>query len=64
MDFYLRNGCSDTGVRTRCFGVEFIVLKMGSRELDKQKYWDLYFSIYRSVIPKEFFEKALQLLQI
>ena len=29
LGFYMRNGCVDTGLRVRCFGVPFIILSLG-----------------------------------
>ena len=62
MDFYLRNGCFDTGVRTKCFGVEFIILKMGKEKLEKQKCWEAYSSIYRAILPKDMYDENIELL--
>ena len=62
MDFYLRNGCFDTGVRAKCFGVEFILLGMGKKKLEKQKCWDTYSSIYRSILPRDMYDENIELL--
>lgn len=62
MDFYLRNGCFDTGVRAKCFGVEFIILRMGKKKLEKQKCWDIYSAIYRSILPKDMYDENIELL--
>ena len=62
MDFYLRNGCFDTGVRAKCFGVEFILLRMGKEKFEKQKCWDTYSSIYRSILPKDMYDENIELL--
>ena len=62
MDFYLRNGCFDTGVRAKCFGVEFIILRMDKKKLEKQKCWDIYSAIYRSILPKDMYDENIELL--
>ena len=62
MDFYLRNGCFDTGVRAKCFGVEFILLRMGNEKLEKQKCWDTYSAIYRAILPKDMYDENIELL--
>lgn len=61
-DFYFRNGCFDTGVRAKCFGVEFIILRMGKKKLEKQKCWDIYSAIYRSILPKDMYDENIELL--
>lgn len=61
-DFYLRNGCFDTGVRAKCFGVEFILLGMGKEKLKKQECWGTYSSIYRSILPKDMYDENIELL--
>ncbi len=60
--FYLRNGCFDTGVRVRCFGVEFIILKMGNTEIEKKKCWDIYSSFYKAVLPEGMYDENIELL--
>ena len=62
--FYFRNGCADTGLRVKTFGVPFIVLKMGKSSCsDLDELWELYQSFYRELLPKEMFEKNIKLLQ-
>lgn len=61
MDFYLRNGCVDTGVRTRCFGVEFIILQMGGSKADKKKIWEKYSSFYRATLPKKMYDGNIEI---
>lgn len=60
--FYFRNGCFETGVRVRCFGVELILLKMGNTELEKQECWEMYSSFYRAVLPKDMYDENIELL--
>ena len=64
LEFYLRNGCFDTGVRVKCFGVEFIILKMGRPEADREKCWELYSSFYRAVLPKDMYAENIELLKL
>ena len=60
LDFYFRNGCCDTGIRVKCFGVEFIVLKIGSAVLEKTRCWDMYSSFYRAVLPKSMYDDNIE----
>jgi hypothetical protein len=60
-NFYLRNGCTDTGLRVRCFGVPFGILRIGHRQNENHdELWELYQEFYRRVLPKEMFEKNIQ----
>ena len=60
-DFYKRNNCSDTGLRVRCFGVPFMILRWGTNENeDPHALWDLYQSFYRIMLPKDMFEKNIK----
>ncbi|SFU44718.1 GNAT family N-acetyltransferase [Butyrivibrio sp. M55] len=59
--FYTRNGCSDTGLRVRCFGVPFMILRWGTKESeDPHALWNLYQSFYRILLPKDMFEKNIK----
>ena len=59
--FYTRNGCSDTGLRVRCFGVPFMILRWGKKENeDLDALWDLYQSFYRIMLPKDLFKKSIK----
>ena len=61
--FYTRNGCSDTGLRVRCFGVPFMILRWGKKENeDLNALWDLYQSFYRIMLPKDLFKKSIKLM--
>ncbi len=62
ISFYLRNGCRDTGVRVKCFGVPFLVLQMGEGIKDKEKYWEMYASLYRAVLPQDMYDDNIELL--
>ena len=60
VSFYFRNGCSDTGVRVRCFGVPFIIISIGgSSSLDQSAMWEAYQSFYRAVLPKKMFDAMI-----
>ena len=61
VSFYFRNGCSDTGVRVRCFGVPFIIISIGgSSSLDRSAMWEAYQSFYRAVLPRRMFEANIE----
>ena len=63
VSFYFRNGCSDTGVRVRCFGVPFIIISIGgSSSLDQSAMWEAYQSFYRAVLPKMMFDANIRLI--
>ena len=63
VSFYFRNGCSDTGVRVRCFGVPFIIISLGgSSSLDQSAMWEAYQSFYRAVLPKKMFDANIRLI--
>ncbi len=63
IEFYKRNGCSDTGLRVRCFGVPFIVLQTKeSGSMEKDALWETYQSFYRAVLPKKMFEENIEYL--
>ncbi len=58
--FYLRNGCTDTGLRMKCFQVPFQILVLGNskcRDIDSLR--ELYVSFYRMILPKEVFERNI-----
>ncbi len=57
VSFYLRNNCVDTGVRVRCFGVPFIIIRLGEKgSLDRDTVWEAYQSFYRAVLPRKMFD--------
>ena len=62
LNFYLRNGCCDTGVRVRCFGVEFVILSVGKLKSDKDSCWELYTSFYKEVLPKDLYTDKIEFL--
>lgn len=59
--FYARNGWFDTGLRVKCFGVPFMILRWSSKEnVDLNALWDLYQSFYRIMLPKDMFKKNIK----
>ncbi|ADL36542.1 acetyltransferase GNAT family (plasmid) [Butyrivibrio proteoclasticus B316] len=61
LGFYLRNGCIDTGLRVRCFGVPFIILSLGKDNGgEPDTLWDIYNAYYKAVLPKEMYEKNIE----
>lgn len=63
VSFYFRNGCSDTGVRVRCFGVPFILISfLDKSSLDRSTVWEVYQSFYRAVLPKKLFDANIELI--
>ena len=59
--FYLRNGCLDTGVRVRTFGVPYIVLSLGELAIkDPEGIWELYQSTYRELLPEKMFRENIE----
>jgi hypothetical protein len=61
VSFYFRNGCSDTGLRVRCFGVPFIIIRLGEKgSLDCDTVWEVYQSFYRAVLPKKMFDANIE----
>lgn len=61
MNFYLKNGCLDTGLKVKSFGVPFRVIKiMGGPVKDLDDLWDLYRIIYRCVLPDEIVWKNIK----
>ena len=61
--FYKRNGLKDTGVRTRCFGVPFVILELRSRvSLSDDEIWEEYQSFYRAILPPKLFAGNIEYL--
>ena len=61
ISFYFRNGCVDTGLRVRCFGVPFIIIRLGEKgSLDRDTVWEAYQSFYRAVLPKKMFDANIE----
>ena len=63
LNFYLRNNCSDTGLRVECFGVNYIVLEAGNKLCQNQdEAWNLYEKFYKSFLPTDKFIKNIKRL--
>ncbi len=61
LNFYLRNGCRDTGLRVDCFGVKYIILEAGKTHFkNKDEVWNLYERFYKNFLPKDKFEKNIK----
>ncbi len=61
IEFYKRNGWSDTGLRVKYFSVPFIVLRqMTCRDLGRNELWETYQAFYRSVLPKKMFDENIE----
>ena len=61
LNFYLRNGCRDTGLRVNCFGVNYIILEAGKTQFkDKDEVWNLYERFYKSFLPEDKFKKNIR----
>ncbi len=61
LSFYLRNGCSDTGLRVKTFGVQYMVLRVGEGSCtDQNSIWEKYQAFYKEVLPKEMFENNVE----
>ncbi len=60
LSFYIRNGFYNTGVKMLCFGVPYLILSCGNQRKQTEEIEELYFSFYRTVLPKKMFEKNIQ----
>lgn len=60
LDFYYKNGCHDTKVRTWTFGVRFILLEIKEKTLEKEKVGRLYHLFYKKTLPKEMYRKNIK----
>ena len=61
MDFYLRCGCKNTGVKASAFGVEFLLLEYPESH-DKKEVASNYLEIYKAILPKKMFENNMFIL--
>ena len=50
LQFYLRNGMLDTGVKANVFGADFILLRMPVGKTDAD-FGAIYQNIYRTILP-------------
>lgn len=57
-EFYLKNGCYETGVFVNLFGVEYEVLKSkNTKSYIQQEIKDLYRKHYRTTLPDKLYSK-------
>lgn len=58
LNFYIRNGYLDTGVRVKLFGVDYIVLEMDlGISHDIETITELYKGHYKSMLPEKLYSK-------
>ena len=60
MQFYLRNGFRETGVKSCVFGVDYAILERGSKSNEGQ-IREFYSTIYRKLLPAPFFQLNFKL---
>lgn len=61
--FYLRNGCVDTGVKTVTFGAPFIIIQIAGRPLDASKVAKLYRMHYKVSLPRRLYEGNIRIYE-
>lgn len=60
LNFYLRNGYLDTGVRVKLFGVDYIVLEMDlGAAHSESEIKELYLNQYKNMLPKKLFDSMV-----
>lgn len=58
LDFYRRNGCRETGLRCRLFGVDYLVLELPAPDAhDQETLRERYAAIYQQMLPKRFLRR-------
>ena len=63
LDFYLRNGCVETGIRSRLFGVDYRVLELPLENPHTQaEVREAYEALYRQMLPARLYEGNVTLL--
>lgn len=60
LDFYMRNGCRDTLVRTKTFGVRFILIQIAGVNLLPAEVSRIYKSHYRKTLPKLLYKNNIK----
>lgn len=60
LNFYLRNGCVDTGVRTETFGANFIIIMILDKNIDTSRVASLYESHYRKFVPRRIYDANIK----
>lgn len=62
LQFYLRNGFRDTGVKVTCFGVPFMIIEMGEGLVHTEaEIISLYRNHYKAMLPKHLYEKHVRI---
>lgn len=57
INFYLRNGLTDTGLKARTFGVEYLILEMDlGKTHTNDDIKDLYQKEYHSILPEKLYK--------
>lgn len=64
LNFYLRNGCVDTGVRTVTFGAHFIIIKILGENQSKGTVAKLYQRYYRDSLPRRIYAGNVKIEKI
>lgn len=62
-NFYLRNGCIDTGVKAETFGVHFIIIQLAGKELDRAKVAKLYQTHYKMSLPRHLYANNIKVYE-
>lgn len=60
LNFYLRNGCADTGVKAVTFGAHFIIIQISGKSKDTLGLAELYKTHYRVSLPKRIYEGNIE----
>lgn len=60
LDFYMRNGCSDTNVRTNTFGVRFIIIQLAGDKIEPIEVSRLYKMHYRKSLPMHLYKNNIR----
>ena len=58
LNFYLRNGMVDTGVRSWVFGADYRILRMPMGDGDVE---DVYTELYRSMLPMPVYKAMVRI---
>ena len=60
--FYLRNGCRPTGLQSRVFGADYVLLELPSKcSYPPELLREIYSAIYRRALPPYFYRTNFQL---
>lgn len=57
LDFYLKNACIDTGVRTITFGAHFIIIQLFGKQQSQADMAQIYQRHYKDYFPQRVYEK-------